>query len=124
MTDLHEPIITAVHLPVVAESAFELFVDDFGRWWPREYSWSGSEGLQGIGIDARVDGPLYEIGPHGLRWDWGRVLELSRPRRIRFTWQIGPDRVPVPDPARSSEVLVLFDPAEERATTVAVASCW
>lgn len=114
------PIITAVHLPVTAERAFELFLDDFGTWWPREYSWSGPDGLQSMGIDPRVGGPLYEIGPHGLRWDWGRVLDVERPRRIHFTWQIGPDRVPVPDPAQASEVIVLFDPIEERATTVAV----
>lgn len=49
-----------------------------------------------------------EVGPHGFRCDWGRVLAAERPKRLRFTWQIGPSREPVPDPERASVVDVRF----------------
>ncbi|MFG2061660.1 SRPBCC domain-containing protein [Micromonospora sp. NPDC048871] len=42
---------------------------------------------------------------------WGRVLIWDPPGRLVFTWQIGPDRAPVPDPALASEVEVQFTPA-------------
>ena len=53
----------------------------------------------------------FEVGPHGFRCDWGRVLAWQPPRRLVFTWQISPSRVPDPDPDHASEVEVSF--AEE-----------
>ena len=75
------------------------------------YSWSGSS-LEWIGLEPRVGGPCFERGPHGFRCDWGRVLLWQPPRRLVFTWQIGPTRVPQPDPERASEVEVTFHPQE------------
>jgi uncharacterized protein YndB with AHSA1/START domain len=89
--------------------AFEVFTAGFGSWWPRQYTWSG-EALEDIGIEPGVGGFCHEIGPHGLRLDWGRVLVWTEPARIAFTWQIGFDRVPVPDPERASVVEVGFEP--------------
>ncbi|MGH3359517.1 MAG: SRPBCC domain-containing protein, partial [Nocardioidaceae bacterium] len=63
---------------------------------------------------------LYEIGPHDLRWDWGRVLAWQPPERLVFSWQIGPDRVPVPDSDSASEVLVTFAEDVPSVTTVNV----
>jgi uncharacterized protein YndB with AHSA1/START domain len=90
------------------ERAFTAFAD-LGAWWPPEYTWAG-ETLQEIGIEPRADGHCYELGPHGFRCDWGRVTAWEPPRRLVFTWQIGPQREPVPDPAKASEVEVRFEP--------------
>ncbi len=91
-----------------ADRAFEVFTGDFKDWWPAEYTWSGPGALADIGIEGGAGGLCYEIGPHGFRCDWGRVLTWDPPRRLVFTWQIGPQREPVPDPSRAGEIEVRF----------------
>lgn len=91
-----------------ADTAFEAFTVGLGDWWPPEYTWSGRSALVDIGIEPGAGGFCFEIGPHGFRCDWGRVLTWHPPRRLVFSWQIGPGREPVPDPDRSSEVEVRF----------------
>ncbi|MFI6261496.1 SRPBCC family protein [Micromonospora sp. NPDC051006] len=95
-------------VPVPAERAFAVFTEALTDWWVSEYTWSGPQALAELGMEPRAGGMLYEIGPYGFRADWGRVLTWDPPRRLVFTWQIGPDRSPVPDPAHASEVEVLF----------------
>ncbi|TCB91264.1 ATPase [Micromonospora zingiberis] len=99
-------------VPVSVEAAYAAFTGSLADWWVTEYTWSGPNVLAELGMESRAGGMLYEIGPYGFRNDWGRVLTWDPPRRLVFTWQIGPDRAPVPDPARASEVEVLFTPAE------------
>jgi uncharacterized protein YndB with AHSA1/START domain len=100
----------SVTVPLRQEDAFALFTAGLATGWPRAFSWSGEKLLLDIGIEAEPGGRLFEIGPHGLRWDWGRVLRWEPPLRLVFTWQIGPDRVPEPNPDRASEVEVMFTP--------------
>ena len=94
----------AIRVAMAPERAFARFTAELGAWWPAEYTWS-QEALEDIGIDGSL---LYERGPHGFRLDWGRVLACEPPERLVFTWQIGPTRVPQPDPAQASEVEVAF----------------
>ncbi|GIJ34021.1 SRPBCC family protein [Verrucosispora sp. WMMD703] len=101
-----------LRVPAPAERAYEVFTGRLADWWVMEYTWSGPEILAELGMEPRPGGMLYEVGPYGFRNDWGRVLTWDPPRRLVFTWQIGADRAPVPDPAQASEVEVLFTPAE------------
>jgi uncharacterized protein YndB with AHSA1/START domain len=114
-----EPIRRVVTVPLAPESAFALFTGDFARWWPTAYTWAGAA-LETIGIEPREGGLCFERGPHGFRCDWGRVLAWEPPRRLLFTWQISPQRVPQPDPAQASEVEVVFAPQGD-ATEVTLA---
>ena len=107
-------ISTTLRIPVPAEEAFAAFTDRLGDWWVREYTWSGPDLLVELGVEPRAGGMLYEIGPHGFRMDWGRVLTWEPPYRLGFTWQIGPDRTPVPDPGRASEVELHLHPAGDQ----------
>jgi uncharacterized protein YndB with AHSA1/START domain len=102
---------TVVTVPVSAQRAFDTFTDGLAGWWMREYTWSGPDALVDIGIEPAPGGKAYEIGPYGFRLDWGRVLTWSPPDRVHLTWQIGADRVPVPDPGHGSEIEVTFVPS-------------
>jgi uncharacterized protein YndB with AHSA1/START domain len=102
-----DPVRTAVTVPGTPEDAFATFVDRFEAWWPREYTWSNGV-LEGIGIEPRVGGLCWERGPYGMRYDWGRVLAWEPPQRLGFSWQIGFDRTPTPNPAHASEIEVRF----------------
>jgi uncharacterized protein YndB with AHSA1/START domain len=111
---------STLRVPAGAERAFTVFTERLADWWVKEYTWAGPEALADIGIEPRQGGMAYELGPHGFRADWGRVLVWQPGRRLLFTWQIGPDRAPVPDPARASEVEVHFSPVAEEQTLVEV----
>lgn len=102
---------------VAPERAFQLFAQGLGGWWPAEYTWSG-ECLESICIEPFEDGRCYERGPHGFQCDWGRVLVWDPPRRLVFSWQIGPDRAPQPDPAKAGEVEVSFTATKSGGTAV------
>jgi Activator of Hsp90 ATPase homolog 1-like protein len=110
-----EPVRVTVLVPQEPVEAFALFADRFGSWWPREYTWSQAT-LRWIGLEPRVGGRCYEIGPNDFHSDWGRVLVWERPVRLVLAWQISPRREPEPDPARASEVEVRFE-SEEGGTT-------
>lgn len=102
--------VTVISPPDVA---FDAFTSRLGEWWVREFSWSGPDRLQAIGIEPRPGGMAYEIGPHGFRMDWGRVLYWEPPHRLVLSWHIAPDRVPEPDPAQASELEVRFHPRRD-----------
>ncbi|WP_124981514.1 SRPBCC domain-containing protein [Nonlabens xiamenensis] len=94
------------------DQVFELFVGNMMDWWPKEYSWSQHH-LQQMFIDPVTNGFCTEIGPHGFRCDWGRVLEVNTPSSIHFTWQISPQREPVPDADQASVVHIRFSSVDE-----------
>ena len=114
---LSEPIQSVVIVPTSAAAAFALFAEELGRWWPREYTW-GQDALVRIGIEPRVGGRCYEIGPHDFHSDWGRVLLWELPHRLVLAWQISPDRAPEPNPSKASEVEVRFEYLDESQTQV------
>jgi uncharacterized protein YndB with AHSA1/START domain len=107
-----EAIQHTVEVPLPRDRAFARFVEHLGEWWPAEYTWS-QDVLEAIGIEPREGGMCFERGPHGFRCDWGRVIAFEPPERLVFTWQIGPNRDPVPDDRRASEVEVRFDGATQ-----------
>jgi uncharacterized protein YndB with AHSA1/START domain len=113
-----EPIRESIRVRVAPEVAFQRFTEEFGAWWPREFSWS-QDVLEQIGMEPGEGGLLSELGPHGFRLDWGRITTWEAPRRLVFTWQITGKREPQPDPAKASEVRVHFE-AEGRGTRVDV----
>lgn len=113
------PIRHSVTVDVSPADAFAGFTDGMGSWWPREYTWSGDL-LESFGIESRSGGLCYEIAANGMRFDWGRVSAWEPPRRLAFSWQVGPDRVPQPNPARASQVEVRFEPAAGGRTKVSV----
>jgi uncharacterized protein YndB with AHSA1/START domain len=109
----------SIAVPWEPADAFRRFAEEFGRWWPREFTWGGAA-LETIGLEPREGGLCSERGPHGFRCDWGRVLTWDPPRRVAFTWQISARREPVPDPQRASVVEVRFTPDETGGTRVAL----
>jgi len=96
-----------VTVPAPLDRAFAVFTEGLGTWWPAEFTWS-QDVLDSIGMELRAGGLCFERGPYGFRIDWGRVLTWEPPRQLVFSWQISPERVPEPNPARSSEVEVRF----------------
>src|SRR5690606_28375782 len=99
--------------------AFTRFAERLSEWWPREYSWA-RDTLVGFTIEPRVGGHCIEHGPNGFRLDWGTVLTWQPPERLSMLWQIGPQRVPEPNPASASTLEVNFVPKPSSKTLVQV----
>jgi uncharacterized protein YndB with AHSA1/START domain len=110
----------SISVPWAPADAFRRFVEDFGQWWPREYTWGG-DALEAIGMEPRAGGLCTEHGPHGFRCDWGRVLTWAPPERLVLAWQISPRREPVPDPEQASLVEVRFAADGDGGTRVRLA---
>lgn len=106
----------SVTVRATPELAFTVFTGRLNDWWVREFSWSGPDRLVHIGIEPGLGGLAHEIGPHGFRIDWGRVLTWEPARRLVLSWQIPPDRIPQPDPAQASEIEVWFRPHTDGST--------
>jgi uncharacterized protein YndB with AHSA1/START domain len=112
-----DPIRRSVTVPAPPERAFSVFTGGIAAWWPPEYTWA-QDVLDTIAIEPRDGGRCFERGPHGFECDFGRVLAWEPPRRLRFRWQIAPDRTPQPDPAKAGEVEVRFSPEGPSGTRV------
>lgn len=110
-------VIAAVTIDASQENAFRIFTSQLPYWWPKAYTWSQDKLVQMV-IEPQVDGKCYETGPHHFRCDWGRVLAVSEPDTITFTWQIAASRAPEPDPDKAGEVTVSFNAVGDDVTEV------
>lgn len=99
----------------VADQTFELFTSSFNEWWPKEYTWS-QQVLQFIGIEPKVGGSCYELGPNQFRLDWGKVIRFDPPNYLSFSWHIDSKRVPVPNPDQASTVEISLREADTQKT--------
>lgn len=102
-----EKIAKVLNVEIAKDKAFHKFLNELNEWWPKEYTWSQDK-LKEIRIDGQKDGLCTEIGPHGFRCDWGRVLDLIDNEKIELKWQISPKREPIPNPEKASDIKLIF----------------
>ncbi len=107
MSETDAPIAFAVSLPLSREAAFDLFVERFGDWWPRDYTFSRDPAAD-LAIEPMPGGACSEQVPGGARIVWGTVLSIEPPLFLRLAWQISPERGVIADPAAASRVTVEF----------------
>lgn len=119
MSEAIASVTTEVTVPLSREDAFELFTSHFGRWWPRDYSYSGDV-LSDIKLGSAQGEWCYEIGPNGFRCDFGRIVDWVAPSKFTFTWQIGPKSTPQPNPSKASLVSITFAESGAAQTIVTV----
>ena len=111
------PVRRAVTVPLSRERAFQLFVDEFGHWWPLSHH-IGERAPDEVIIEPHEGGRWFERDESGVECDWGRVLAVDRPARILLAWQLSPRFEFDPDPARGTEVEVSFEAPDDASTIV------
>jgi len=89
------------------EKAFFVFTERFGDFKPPEHNLLGSPIAETV-FEARVGGHIYDRGEDGSECRWARVLIYEPPRRVVFSWDIGPTWQVETEPDNTSEVEVLF----------------
>jgi uncharacterized protein YndB with AHSA1/START domain len=117
MTQTTDAVTSSVLVPLAPEAAFELFVDRFGEWWPKDSHHILESPAADAVLEPRENGRWYERSENGAECDWGRVLEIDRPNRILLAWQLTPEWESDPDQKKATQVEVTFD-AEENGTRV------
>jgi uncharacterized protein YndB with AHSA1/START domain len=114
-TTTTEAITKEIHVDASPGTAFRVFTERIGEWWPLErYSV--------FGADANVafeDNRIVERSPAGDESVWGEVLEMEAAGRIRFTWHPGRS-----DDEQPTEVEVTFAADGEGALVTLVHSGW
>ncbi len=112
MTDtiVAAPVRRSVTVRADPARAFQAFVGNIGRWWPRCPA-SGGKPLVDAVLEPKIGGRWYEVGEDGSACEWGKVLAYEPPGRLVLAWQIDADwRY---DPDLITEVEVLFVPDGE-----------
>ena len=92
---------------VPQDKAFAVFTERFGEIKPAEHNLLSTPIAETV-FEPRVGGYIYDRGTDGTECRWARVLAFDPPRRVLFSWDIGPTWQLETDPANASEVEVRF----------------
>jgi uncharacterized protein YndB with AHSA1/START domain len=108
MTQAASPV---VRRQIVVEApigqAFSVFTERLGDFKPPEHNLLSSPIAETV-FEPRVGGHIYDRGTDGTECHWARVLVYEPPRRVVFSWDIGPTWQLEPNPDNASEVEVRF----------------
>jgi len=81
-------VLVALRVEVGQQRAFDVFVDDIGRWWqPNGLFRTGARRPGTLSFERGPGGALVEADAAGESWEIGRVLHWEPPRRLVFSWR-------------------------------------
>jgi uncharacterized protein YndB with AHSA1/START domain len=97
------------HIVVEAspDKAFVVFTERLGDFKPPEHNLLAVPIAETV-FEPRVGGHIYDRGTDGSECRWARVLAFEPPRRVVFSWDIGPTWQLETEPENASEVEVRF----------------
>jgi uncharacterized protein YndB with AHSA1/START domain len=90
----------SVAVRVPTETAFQVFTEGMGSWWPLATKSVGLEDAETVVVEPRLGGRVYERTRSGREHDWGKVLVWEPPQRFAFSWHPGR----APDTAQEVDV--------------------
>jgi uncharacterized protein YndB with AHSA1/START domain len=108
----------SVTVGVPVETAFRVFTEEIGTWWPLATKSVGQEESETLVIERRVGGQVFERVRGGKEHKWGEVTVWEPPHRLLFTWHPGRG-----DETRQ-EVEVRFAPVDEGTLVEVEQSGW
>jgi uncharacterized protein YndB with AHSA1/START domain len=79
----------SVTVGVPVETAFRVFTEQVGAWWPLATKSVGQDDSIGLVIEPQVGGRVYEQVRSGEEHEWGEVFTWEPPHLLAFTWHPG-----------------------------------
>ena len=108
MTETVAPVVRRqIVVPAPIEQAFAVFTERFGDFKPPEHNLLSAPIVETV-FEPHVGGSIYDRATDGSECHWARVLVYEPPRRVVFTWDIGPTWQLETEPDNTSEVEVRF----------------
>jgi hypothetical protein len=101
-----EPVVKRRVVPIVAETAFELFTAGLATWWPLATHSIAEERVAGVRFEPTVGGRVVEVATDGTAVEWADVIAWDPPHRVALAWH------PNPGPEAATIVDVRFTPVE------------
>jgi uncharacterized protein YndB with AHSA1/START domain len=92
---------------VPADKAFSVFTERLGDFKPPEHNLLAAPIAETV-FEPHAGGHIYDRAVDGTECHWARVLVYEPPRRVVFSWDIGPTWQLETDPENASEVEVRF----------------
>jgi len=86
------PVKASVTVHQRREVVFDVFIEEFGDWWPLAMHSLGGDEVATAVIEPRVGGRVFERRHDGTESPWAEVLVFDRPERIVLSWQPNPTR--------------------------------
>jgi hypothetical protein len=102
MSDL-SPISFEYPLACSAAHAFDTYTGRIAEWWDPRYT-ASADTYEGVTIEPREGGRIFERHRGGTEYDWGRVTVWEPGRRLVHSFALAQD------PAHPSEVSVVVEP--------------
>jgi|SRR5699024_6399214 len=99
------------------ERAFAVFTERLGDFKPPEHNLLQVPIAETV-FEPRVGGHIFDRGVDGSECRWARILVYEPPRRVVFSWDIGPDWQIESERENTSEVEVRFVPETSQRTRV------
>lgn len=98
------PITKTVTVSCDVDTAFRVFTDEIGTWWPTETHSVHKREARELVFEGRQGGELYEVTRSGEKAHWAWVTAWEPPARLVLTWHVNLDR------AAPTEIEVRFAP--------------
>jgi uncharacterized protein YndB with AHSA1/START domain len=96
---------TEVEAPI--KRAFHVFTAEIGTWWDDDKHILSAP-LAEMVFEPFVGGHIIDRGVDGSECRWARILAYEPPERVCFSWDITTSWQIETDPARTSEVEIVF----------------
>jgi uncharacterized protein YndB with AHSA1/START domain len=111
----------STHIEVQAPIAhvFDVFTGQIGSWWDTDHHILGAPLAEMI-FERYVGGHIIDRGIDGSQSRWARVLAYEPPTRVCFSWDINLHWQLETDPAKTSEVEIVFTELSPDRTHVAL----
>lgn len=104
MTDHLAPLVKTRDLSCPPQTAFTLFTDRMGEWWPVASHSVAGDRVRSLVVEPAEGGHVYEVDDAGTRCDWATVLVHEPPHRLVLDWYPGQT------PAEATRVEITFTP--------------
>lgn len=110
---------TEIDVDTSPEHAFGVFTKGIATWWDEDKHILQAP-LADMVFEPFVGGSIIDRGVDGSECRWARVLAWEPPTRVCFSWDIDLQWQIETDPARTSEVEIVFTEAAPGRTRVAL----
>jgi uncharacterized protein YndB with AHSA1/START domain len=86
-----EPLRMTFEVNRAVEHVFEVWTEQFARWWPTDHTVTGEADLRVV-FEPKPGGRIFEETAGGDTHEWGEITTWDPPHRLGYLWYLRRDR--------------------------------